>query len=1848
MNEELLNSKLSAENIDIVLEYLKENVKGYDMSNIKYKKDDSGDFVIMFDGKEIKLPKEYTVGESLYTINSALDIKDPSIPTSLLSEKDKNKKPPKPKAPSNQDFNIAIDLEYYTELIGLLSNYKVDDSNSINNNDETESLSGELLSFYNANYSSSYSSKYKNILEDTGKLYENVQTALMYYLSIDEDLTKNIDTIMDSIFSDGFELTQLMYETSNKDKISYEEYVSLMKDNQNYFNQQRIQFLSEFMLKFESYADQFKSIEMPKMLDSIIEMAFYARYSKGKEYDWNGSAYEDGEKLSNDLNDELITFKEELAKAYFKDKGYDISSLGSLDHSLISDNYWNLKTNKDTDEWVKKYDPDGDIYGYEDIIAKHDLYNKFLLYTSYYEDSFSSINTIMLRDNDYLKEQLKYPNIDNSAYIKINEAFKTIDDVRKDFNSLYEAHLDKVNEFVEHSSEWNVDEINEFCKSYITLLNQGYGDEGPSNPYMTINGSGNMLKYSYENSFYDFRQNFNFYCDVVINDFKNDIDDECETESFVRTLCKYRGIEDEKIVEEMLQFKDDYKESMAIPNMLSIIYKESGYDGMCSFLADYYNNIRDYCNRNNDYQPFDHEVTDAEVKVLLMQRPETLYFGGIASAGNLYDFSNKIAKELNDNMVYIKNTQETAELYFAKKLDTSTVTDEMRKRAKSKFNSNELKYLEDWQIDAYALLLSKDSSNSGFAWNLYHEGNPRGAFNNLIIQGRAYDSAKSQVNVMTAAEYIWATISGFSIGTYEGVGNFITGLADVVWADGEVSEAEYRQQFVRQLLTTDYSLFQKYRDKDPNTINMLGSNYDDPVYISKLNLKNLTSNELEEMIAYAKNNSIPRFEIEYMLDIISEEEYAKYKSLYQMMNSKTDIDYFAGLADKSWLTGYTNVIYSVGQGVGNMLIPLTLNILSGYCPALSYLSIGLTSLSSAGKQKENLMQQGITNQGIIWTNSILHGVIEGLGEAVFGKVLDTSWGQKIYSNLEKIPGIGKILTLTDDVIGKIDNLPFGTPVFKQFLKNDLKEILEELGENAWGYLVDGTLGLGFPTTEELLAESWQTIWQTALTTPILNAFSGVSNKNLKKTIKLANGLTISLSLSDLYSCRNENGDINSDALLELLQRNNAIKGRFSLNTIKSRMNDFFNGYGIISDYILEDGNQYLVLYNGKKVNFDVNDKDNFVVKMFRENPTILYDLMYHSDDNGERLNLNSAIKMIDYNTLKAMFSSIGSDKVVELCKKLDNQSFQKVFEILNVTSMNSELLELYKTKILFKSNILSGSDLNQELNKIFDEIPVDSLNDFEKKLLNIYKSFNWNDMFVSIDLLNNIKNNKGDWINELYYYIKKSIRITDPNSEAYSKMVNNFLDLMNIKDTDFAIRELFKLYNFHSQYINQQKLINEIYNFNFGFENLNDEIEFRNQLFSIFRNAQGNVNYLELTKLLSGVSEEGYRKFNKYYATEYLCDYLSKNNELPTSERNAIMELIRKNGSFSFLELKKFLNDDKFDYIGFLEFGLTNFRFLEDTKLIEEIDFIKDLKNSSDFDIAVYLRNLTDDIMNNMNNLLTEDEIIAYLQEPGSDFKKLSLIAYYLSRDVNSRISLQNELIYVAQFLNNQSFKIIKAGPHHEYDFNGIKVTLYGSDEYQTATLKKLHEIIDNMPDVYIKAMKDTKFELYDYQNPENLLALFDYYQSDSDKKYFWSGGSYSWDNKRLAIFNKLVEENLYHELGHAIDSKLGIYYGFDINEGYSLHYWKNIINADNATNGGKIISNYSTTTIEEDFAEFSRVFGSRLKVYCKNHPEKSFIENLNDFQGEPSEGSSLNLVDDYPNRFKIFKEQLLKYYNNS
>jgi len=1832
MNEELLNSKLSDENIDIVLEYLKENVKDYEMSDIKYKKDENGDFVIIFEDKEIKLPHDYTVGESLYTINSALDIKEPSIPSSLSTENENNTKPKK-RNPTTQDFNIAIDLDYYTELIGLLSNYQVSANSMINNSFELASLSGELLSFYNANFSESYSSKYNSLLEGTGKLYENTQMALMYYLSIDENLTKNIDTIIDSIFSDDYELTKTMYDFGENKAITYEEYLKLLESSDEYFAEQKCQYLAQFMLKIDGLITEYKFEQMPKLLDQMIET--FANFKSDTEG--------------------AIDFKNRISEKYFELYGYpETTGKNSILNTIPSERWYGTSDNPTTryDQFLLCADPtklvhilvkdycNGDnkkVVDLKGIIPQKMIMEYYG--PDYYKDY--QYHGSMLEPFEVKIKNSLFGNITGiSEYIKLYE----------ENNSLKTNFLDKIRDEKGNFdySRISYEEITKLCNDYFGFFN-------------TSRVKLNDLK--------DLCSSFDVNLVSNLNDhfLKNTYPSETVNKSIASAFCDYYNIIDEQTKKEIIESNNNPD---ALSNVLRKILIDDGVDGATTFLSNYYSYLNKnefdrimelppcpmalppgvsppaeyngkYCNTT----PIPNiNVTEEEIRNYLLrsdvQSLSNDFINRSYQKSNLYASLSKMIGDFRNSLNYINNSQETSYIYFAKKLDTSSVTDEMVEKAKKQLKENgifdnDLKYIEDWQLKSYALILANDSSASSPAWKFCDGFNkkPRSIFVNQIIQGRAFDEAKAQVDVMTAGEYIWATVAGFGIGTYDGLGNFISGIGDVIWADGEVSQSEYRQQFIKQLLTTDYSLYQEYRDKNPAVLDKFSTDYSNE-YIYQLNASDFTQEEVDELVNHAKTNNIPKFELEYILGIIDEDEYTKYKSLYQMKDNTEDINFFAHLQDKKWLTGYTDVVYSVGQGVGNMLIPVTLSVLSAYCPVLSYLSVGLTSLSTIGKTRESLMQQGVTDQAIIWGNALLHGLIEGAGEAIFGGVINTSWGAKAFKYIEKIPGIGKVLTFTDDIIGKIDYLSFGGKAFKEFLKRDLKEIVEELGENFWGYLVDGTMGLGWPTTDELLSESWQTIWQTALTTPILNAFLDVSNANLKKTIVLANGISVTLSLSELYSCRNENGDINTDALFTLLQRNNAIKGKFSLNTITLRMNQMF-GYNIINDYVCEDGKQYLILYNGKRVNFDLSRGINLIEKVCSENPNLLVDMIYNSIDNGKSLNLNGILKVLDGETVKSMFLRVNPDKLLDLCKRIDDESLVKVFENVYSTSLSTELVELYKNRIL------SEIDLNLELNVAFDEIEQQS-DDYQRNVIKALRKVDWNELYIPISVLDNLRNNTFNCIGVLYDLLKINIKFTNVGTDSYKQMMNSVVNILSNDSAYYALSELLDLLDLKGTDLNQQKFIRELKHFSRTATNL-DDAKFMEQLFPIFLNSNGNVSYLELMKLVCQTSEAAYRKFNKYYATEYLCDYLSTNNDLEASERNAIMELIRKNGSISFTELQSFFNDGKFDYIGFLEFGLTNFRFQDSTYLIGKMDFIKKLIHDGENSIIDAFRSLADTIDIKINNLHNDDDIVAYLQSPHSEYKVLSLIANYLARDVNLRISLENEFMNTEKFLEELTYKIMETGNHQQVDINGIKITLYGSDEYIAATREELQYTIDLMPDVYLKALKDMDFKLYDYQYPGNLLFLFQYYKDDRDVTDFHTVGLYSVD-KILSIFHSYNEGTIYHELGHAIDNALGTLYGHE-SSFFSNYTWQSDIADDDLINGRKRISNYCNTAVEEDFAEFSRVFGERFSEYCGLHPERSLSENLNAFQGESTLGEP-RLIDEYPNRFKKFKKLLLIYYN--
>ena len=112
----MLNSlfpfKLTEDNITYVLEYMKNNIADYDMTNIRYEINANNDYVVKFDKYEMTLSKDLTVGETIYTINNSFNLN--SSPSSSYNQ-------PKSSASNQLESNISIDLEMYTKIIDELN-----------------------------------------------------------------------------------------------------------------------------------------------------------------------------------------------------------------------------------------------------------------------------------------------------------------------------------------------------------------------------------------------------------------------------------------------------------------------------------------------------------------------------------------------------------------------------------------------------------------------------------------------------------------------------------------------------------------------------------------------------------------------------------------------------------------------------------------------------------------------------------------------------------------------------------------------------------------------------------------------------------------------------------------------------------------------------------------------------------------------------------------------------------------------------------------------------------------------------------------------------------------------------------------------------------------------------------------------------------------------------------------------------------------------------------------------------------------------------------------------------------------------------------------------------------------------------------------------------------------------------------------------------------------------------------------------------------------------------------------------------------------------------------------------
>lgn len=1189
---------ISEDNIEEVTKYLNENISS---GKVEYEIID-GECYVIYNGEKIKVEKGTKVSDFIkdFATNYASSNNDTNNNQQNNSGNGGNR--------GNQgqtEFNIAIDLDTYSTVVDTLNKCTVEMQDDFSDNYDSQSLtSSELKSFYSSHYGTSYTSKLNEVKTNNNTLSTNIQTALMYYLSIDQSLASNMDTIIDDIFAGKMNLTEMSVEGGNT-SIDYSQLVELLGDSSGYFTAERVNALSQFIMKFKLFSDKYQAEQVTKILDNYIETAFLM------------SSRNSGYSNEEEYQAKLTEFKNEFA-------------VKVLNNATELNNYTDRPDCVPSLYWEGVGDePPSD-------------YEKALLYIAFTENSAQYIVmptlTSMESFNDRNKDLL-------------GMFFHYADDTKWYFKDLYNSSLELEGKFKalvgEDSSNYeNIDPkaLNDLIQDYIDIFSAANGhlednkilfspDDNALSNTSIDNILGMVFCYGdgYVPSSEDRMVAFLDACELYFG---------YDYEQTKRIYHEYTTEDGDTFTSEAYDLQD---------TIIQQIYDQDGINGLCKFLSHYYNNLEldvDFCSHSDDFITWDSDdqyvnamypaYGNVDVSDLVqIQRPITpefiksiifkdnlasehsplLYKSRIQNIDTALTSLNSFLTDFRSELASIKTNEETAQLYFAKKLDTSSVTDAMREKAKAKlkengFTDDDIKnHIDSWMFDAYSLMLYNDDSGTegSPAWLFCHKDSKehsRAVLNDINIQARAYDAAKDLVDGMTGSWYVWATISGFFTGFGHGVANFVNNVADCWAADGLMSEFDYKQQFIHQLFTSDYSFYNEY---DPK---MLTSDYGDNYYdkIVAANLELLNDDDVMEMIAYAEANHIPQYELEHMIGLMDDETYSKYKTIAG--SSDAELAYFKKMANRADIRSYTNVVYSVGSGVGNMAIPLALSILSSYCPpmsfagyALSAASILATSAAAIGRTREEKMRAGETDDTKIWINALLHGLIEGAGEAIFGGVLNTKWGAKIFDKLTKIPVLGKVFSYTDDLIGKIDNLPFGSKAFKQFLKNDVKEIFEELGENGWSYVVDGVMFGDWPTAEEVLTESWQTIWQTALTTPILNGISGAATKFAPVYITV-NGAIIKITRADIENHTDAEGNINYTSLIMDLSTNGKIEGKISCEHSAKLLNKMFGNVKVVSDVTFEGGKYKIVLANGTTIETDINDQSMYS-KIIEASPEIL-------------------------------------------------------------------------------------------------------------------------------------------------------------------------------------------------------------------------------------------------------------------------------------------------------------------------------------------------------------------------------------------------------------------------------------------------------------------------------------------------------------------------------------------------------------------------------------------------------------------------------------------------------------------
>ncbi len=597
----------------------------------------------------------------------------------------------------------------------------------------------------------------------------------------------------------------------------------------------------------------------------------------------------------------------------------------------------------------------------------------------------------------------------------------------------------------------------------------------------------------------------------------------------------YKAIENTKAFEMIKDYVDiDNKNYIfELTNNLDFLSAVYQYDGM-NGLVNLYNNYIGGCTGTDSINK--NYILNGDIDTIIR------YSSFNRSINSLY----YVTQNTTEKLKIVNDNEKTALLLFAKDLDVSDVTDEDIEKAKGSINfistyllgcKDYEKYIDEWQIKAYAKIASRDKEIASRLLN-FTDGADRGIFNNEIMEGYAYDVAKTRVDEMTDENLVMSILKDLVFTNVYGIGYGLTGFTEGIGhafsADGSKSQRQMEHEYILSLLAGDYSLYAKYSNGDSEVVDMLSTDYTMD-YIYSLKLKDATNKDLDELYKMCVDNKIPRYEIEYFSGNINYEEYASYKLL-----SNTDeetLKLFAKLGNSSTSKWFSEKVFKLTNSVGNMLIPTVLNIgalatgpaglgIKGLSGTLSALSYGSMFLSTYGKTKNSLIGSGEKDNTFILVNSLLHATVETTTEYLLGRVLRTSGSGLTRKNaiIDQL-GIGKFAHAADTFNNYLISQGCNRKLAK-YLSNALGEIIEENTENLliWGSdaITYGAFKgeLKLPSIDEIVNTTWETTWMTALTTPILNGMQELALCNVPHNLRIA-GKDVQISLSELLLFTNE-------------------------------------------------------------------------------------------------------------------------------------------------------------------------------------------------------------------------------------------------------------------------------------------------------------------------------------------------------------------------------------------------------------------------------------------------------------------------------------------------------------------------------------------------------------------------------------------------------------------------------------------------------------------------------------------------------------------------------------------------------